>query len=60
MEDAEFILLSSYLGPAPLATTTDTDTMAPPFLLSYSELRNILAFATAKQTWFSSLLLFHT
>jgi hypothetical protein len=28
--------LFSYLGPAPLATTTDTATMAPPFLLSYS------------------------
>ncbi len=27
---------ASYLGPAPLATTADTATMAPPFILSYS------------------------
>ncbi len=35
MEDAKSFLLSSYLGSAPLATTADTATMAPPLLLSY-------------------------
>ncbi len=35
-EDPKSVLLSSYLGPAPLATTADTATMAPPFILSYS------------------------
>jgi hypothetical protein len=36
MEDTKSFLLSSFLGPVPLATTTDTATMAPPFLHSSS------------------------
>ncbi len=35
-EDPKSFLLSSYLGPTPLAATADTATMAPPFILSYS------------------------
>jgi hypothetical protein len=29
MEDAKYFFLSSYMGPAPLATTPETATMAP-------------------------------
>jgi hypothetical protein len=35
-EDPKSFLLSSYLVPAPLATTADTATMDPPFILIYS------------------------
>jgi hypothetical protein len=35
-KDAKSFLLSSYLGPGPLATSADTATMAPPFILPYS------------------------
>ena len=71
MKDAKFFLLSSYWGPVPLATTTDTATMA---LSSFSVTQragtslHLLAsigdgggpnHATVKQTRLSSLLLFH-
>ncbi len=35
-EDPKSFLRSSYLSPAPLATTANTATMTPPFILSYS------------------------
>jgi hypothetical protein len=35
-KDAKSLLLSSYLGPGPLATSADTATIAPPFILPYS------------------------
>ena len=72
-EDPKSFLMSSYLGPAPLATTADTATMAPPSfslthragtclpLLACKGNRGGANHMTAKQMWFSSLLLFlHT
>jgi hypothetical protein len=71
MEDAKSYLLSSYLGPAPLATTADTATTAPlSFYLTHRAGTCLPLLAsrgagggpnhmTAKQTRFSSLLLFH-
>jgi hypothetical protein len=70
-QDPKSFLLSSYLGPAPVATTADTATMAPPFiplthgagtclpLLASKGNRGGANHMTAKQMWFSSLLLFH-
>ncbi len=70
MEDAQSFLLSSYLGPAPLATTADTATMAPS-LLSYPVHGTCSPMLASKggeggpksydnrKTWFSSLLLLH-
>ncbi len=52
-EDPKSFLLSSYLDPAPLATTADTATMAPPFILSYSYSWYMFAFTSqqGEQGW---------
>jgi hypothetical protein len=52
-EDPKSFLLSSYLGPAPLATAADTGTMAPPFILSYSYSWYMFAFTCqpGEQGW---------
>ncbi len=59
------------MGPAPLANTADTATMAPPFTPLTNRAGTCLPLraskgnrggsnhTTAKQMWFSSLLLFH-